>query len=274
MKTLTFQALIDTLSKVGLTSGDLVFVHSDLRPFGTPEKQQSKEEILQFYLDALFAVIGNDGTVAVPAYFYEFARFGKTFDVDNSPVSASLGSFSQWINTFPNRVRSLNPLQSIAAIGKRADELAGGDSLAGYGETSPWHRLRKMGGKLLFLGACLQSMTYIHYIEQQYGVPHLYFKIYPYPIIKNGKPLPQKAISAVRYLNFSVEYDLTRFQKRLESEKAVCSDLLNNGLIYVIEAESAFQIGITGLKETPYFFLKHPPKFIPDEVPIDGIIQM
>lgn len=265
------QVIVKALSKLGLQSGDTVLVHSDLRGFKFPGQLQSREAILQFYQDIFGEVLGKEGTLATPAYFYEYARFGQPFDVDRSPASAPLGSFSQWINSQPNRIRSCNPLQSIAAIGQRAEELAGGTSLSGYGVTSPWHRLRLMKGKILFFGAPLQSMTYVHYIEQQFGVPHLYFKIYPHPVIKDGKQLPGHVISAVRYLDFSVQYDLNAFEKKLQEHGALASGKINAASLLMVDAETAFQIGIACLNQNPYFFLKHPPAFVSGKIPFDGI---
>jgi len=270
MISLDQETLINGLTELGISSRDILLVHSDLRCFGVPEGADSREKILQFYLDAFLQVLGKEGTLAVPAYFYEYARFGIPFDVDQSPVSAPLGSFSQWINSLPNRVRSLNPLQSLAAIGWQASELTGGDSVSGYGAASPWHRLRTMGGKILFLGAPFQSMTYVHYIEQQFGVPHLYFKIYPYPIIKDKKTLPKFPISAVRYLNFEVEYDLAAFKELLQDKGALHTAWIKNTAIYLVEAEAAFQIGMMALDQNPYFFLKNPPKFVSGQIPTDG----
>lgn len=271
MKVLTSDALIAALASVGLQSGDVVFVHSDLRSFGMPENQHSRHEIAQFYFDALQSVLGTHGTIATPAYFYEYARFGQTFDVERSPVSTSLGVFSQWINAHPHRRRSCNPLQSIAAIGKHAAELTGGSNLSGYGICSPWHRLRELKGKILFLGASLQAMTYVHHIEQQYGVPHLYTKIYPFPIIYQGVQLTGGAISTVRYLEFDIEYDLEPFHKELVAQNFLHTYLLNGSAVLCIEAEAAFKCGIACLSKNPYFFLKAAPKFVVGKIPTDGI---
>lgn len=270
---ITRTQLIDALLSLGLSAGDCVLVHSDLRGFGLPENQTSREEILAFYEEAIRSVIGKGGTLAVPAYFYEYARYGQPFDVNNSPVSASLGSFSQWITSLSGAIRSCNPLQSIAATGKRAGEISGGNSLSGYGVESPWHRLRKLGGKILFLGAPIQSMTFVHYIEQQIGVPHLYFKIFPYPVIKDGKELPGHPVSAVRYLDYAIHYNLAAYQQKLSDEGFLRSHLLHSIPLYAINAEDAFRIGIRELSCNPYFFLRHPPHFAPGNVPIDKLIQ-
>jgi len=144
------------------------------------------------------------------------------------------------------------------------------ETLTGYGVTSPWHRLRQLNGKILFLGAPLQSMTFVHYIEQQYGVPHLYFKIYPFPIIKDGKAL-NCPISAVRYLDFSIQYDLKAYRQELIKRGVLHTTQINGALVELVDAEAAFQIGIDCLIRDPYFFLNSPPKFIAGKIPIDGV---
>jgi len=268
---LTKNQLISGLQNLGITHGDVVLIHSDLRGFGWPEGLKNRKEMLNFYLEALQEVVGANGTLAVPAYFYEYARFGESFDVDKSPVSTPLGTFSAWFCTLPNRVRSCNPLQSIAAIGPQAEALCGGTSLSGYGALSPWHHLRQMNGKILFLGAPLQSMTYVHYIEQQYGVPHLYFKTYHIPVIKGGHPLNKPVVSAVRYLDYKIEYDLSPYETHLEQEKLLHAVKINEVYLKLVTAEDAFQCGIVQLDKNPYFFLKHPPAFVPGKIPTDGV---
>jgi aminoglycoside 3-N-acetyltransferase len=271
MERITKPLLTKALKDLGLTLGDTVLVHSDLRLFGKPEHCESREEILRFYLSAIQEIIGTEGTLAVPAYFYEYARYGIPFDVDSSPVSLSLGSFSSYICRLPGRIRSCNPLQSIASIGGRAQELSGSLSLSGYGVCSPWHHLRMMGGKMLFLGVSMQPMTYVHYIEQQYGVPHLYLKIYPQTVIKNGKPLIGNPVSAVRYLDYGIEYDISPFEQILKSSEKALFTTIGKGMLSLVDASIAYDEGIRQLDKNIFFFLKKPPDFIPGRIPFDGI---
>jgi aminoglycoside 3-N-acetyltransferase len=270
MTQITQQEVIQALRTISLKEGDIAFLHSDLRIFGFPEGTTSRHEILEFYYLCFKKVIGQAGTLAVPAYFYEYARYGTTFEIESSPVSAPLGVFSNFVNHLPGRVRSANPLQSIAAIGQQAQDLCGNLSLSGYGVTSPWHQLRMLGGKIVFLGVSLQPMTYVHYIEQQYGVPHLYFKIYSTPVTKNGQKIERRPISAVRYLDYGIQYDLHDFQQILKDEGALRITPLGRGQVMAVDAEDAFQIGIRLLDQNPYCFLKHPPAFIEGKIPMDG----
>ena len=268
--TLTLQGTQDALASLGIKKNDILLVHSDLRALGMPLEMSNPNEIIPFYHKALESVTGTGGTLAVPAYFYDYARFGEPFDVDNSPVSLSLGSFSIYLAGLAGRVRSCNPLQSIAAVGAKAEALAGGNSLSGYGVTSPWHRLREMGGKMLFIGVNIQPMTYVHYIEQQYGVPHLYFKVYSIPVLRGGKKLSGNSVSAVRYLDFGIEYDLSKFEEELTRRGFLKIASLGKGTIRCVGAKEAFETGIECLDKDPYFFLKEPPHFVSGRIPSDG----
>lgn len=258
---------MNSLKQVGLKSGDLVLVHSDIRPFGMPENKRTNEEILQFYFDAFMQVLGPEGTLAVPAYFYEYARYGEPFDLERSPVSKPLGVFSAYVNSLKGRVRSCNPLQSLCAFGYQASGLCGGDSLMGYGLASPWHRLRTLKGKMLFMGVTLQPMTFVHHIEQQFGVPHLYQKIYDTPILRGREAVSGIPISSVRYLDYDIIYDLQAFQQELDKR----GYLHKAEHLFCVSAEDAFQTGIELLSQNPYVFLKKKPAFAPGKIPMDGV---
>lgn len=268
---ITQQDLRASLTQSGLKEGDSVLVHSDLRVFGMPKDATNREDILKFYYQGFKDILGIQGTLAVPAYFYEYARYGEPFDTETSPVSASLGVFSSYVTSLPHRIRSCNPLQSIAAIGVHAEFLCGSNSLSGYGVTAPWHRLRELKGKMLFLGTTIQPMTFVHYIEQQYGVPHLYFKIYPYPVTRNGQPIQGRPISAVRFLDYGIEYDLKAFQAELEKKGVLRTAALGRSRLLVVDAEAAFLTGIEMLDKNPYAFLKKAPEFVPGKIPTDGV---
>lgn len=262
--------LIQALSELGLKEGDTVLIHSDLRPFGFPDGCATRDQILDFFYRAFLQVLGPTGTLAVPAYFYEYARYGEPFDVEFSPVSKPLGVFSSFINSIPKRIRSLSPMQSLAAVGGAAQDLCGTNSLAGYGVTSPWHHLIQLKGKIVFLGTTIQPMTFVHQIEQQFAVPHLYTKIYPYPVLRRGIPIPGQVTSCVRYLEYKIEYDLLRFQNELDRLGFLRSSRVKQAPLYCVNADDAFQTGIFLLQHDPYVFLKQPPSFIPGKIPTDG----
>lgn len=257
--------------QLGICEGDVVLVHSDLLRLGIPEQAKNREAILNFYLNAFQSILGKKGTIAVPAYFYEYARHGIPFDTEYSTVSKSLGAFSAHICTLQGKVRSGNPLQSIAAIGPHAEYISGGNSLSGYGINSPWHRLHSLNAKMVFIGIGMETMTYVHHIEQEVGVPHLYFKVYPYPVTRGDNPIPGYPVSAVRYLNYGIEYNLKPFESLLLQRGLARSISVGKGNILSVSTEDTFQEGVKYLENNIYAFLQAPPKFIAGQIPFDGV---
>ena len=169
------------LRDLGLRDGDLVMVHAALRTvgpvFGGPDA----------LIDALLAAVGHAGTVA--AYLDWDAPWedavdsdGRTlgdwrdevvpFDPARTRAARDNGAFAEFLRTTPGARRSGNPGASVAAIGARADWLTADHCLDyGYGPGTPLARLVEAGGKVLMLGAPLDTMTLLHHAEHLADIP-------------------------------------------------------------------------------------------------------
>ena len=72
--------LVSGLGSLGLTSGDVVFVHSSLSSFGHVEG--GAETVVQAFLE----VLGPEGTLAGPSFGKYFKEgSGQVWDRDGSP---------------------------------------------------------------------------------------------------------------------------------------------------------------------------------------------
>jgi aminoglycoside 3-N-acetyltransferase len=173
--------LIAQLCDLGLGHGDLVMVHAALRKvgpvFGGPDA----------LIDALLAAVGPSGTVA--AYLDWDAPWedavdadGRTldswrdevvpFDPARTRAARENGAFAEFLRTTPGVRRSLNPGASVAAVGARAEWLTSDHPLDdGYGPGTPLARLVEAGGKVLMLGAPLDTMTLLHHAEHLADIP-------------------------------------------------------------------------------------------------------
>ena len=74
------EGLINSFREAGLKEGDTVMVHSDITGFGLVENFTPLKQVETFY-EAFMVVLGEEGTLCVPAYFYEYARYGIPYDV-------------------------------------------------------------------------------------------------------------------------------------------------------------------------------------------------
>ena len=275
MNYITKNGIIDALYDTGLTKGDTVLVHSDIAAFGTTENFSRKEALNIFY-DAFMEVLGSEGTLCVPAYFYEYARFGIPYDIALSPVSKELGVFAKYINSMPERKRSCNPLAAVAAIGKNADYICEIKNRHNYGEDSAFNRLHKLNAKIVMLGTTTNSVTFGHYVEYHVGVPHMYNKIYNIPVLNNGEIVFDWSVSSVRYLNADVVYNELNGQKIDENTNILShynlmkyQNYLEN-TIYVINTDTLYNVLAKNLFQNPYSYLVHTPNFPAGQIPNDG----
>lgn len=271
MQYVTKQGLIDVLHKLGIEKGDTLMIHSDITSIG--KTNLSLRETLNMYYEAIMDIIGEEGTLCVPAYFYEYARYGIPFDISLSPISKELGLFPKFIKSLPNSKRSCNPLTSVCAVGKNADYICEYVNRHAYGENSAFDRLYRLNTKLISVGNNL-SFTIFHLSEFHAGVPYSYNKIYNIPILDNGKIIFENSIGYVRYLEFDITYtghiDKSWHEKTYLKEKFVKRQKYIESDIFAIKSSDVLAYFKEQLYKNPYFFLTHEPNFIEGKIPNDG----
>ena len=159
------------LENLHFKNGDIIFLHSNIAFFGTIEKYQSKHDILEAILGAIFDVIGTNGTLVVPTFTYSFGstQKEKIFNVLSS--QSKMGMFSEYIRTKTASVRSHDPMFSVSAIGKHAKYFTQDVADECFGNDSFWQRFHQANGKICNMNYGLVS-TFIHYIEKSLKVDY------------------------------------------------------------------------------------------------------
>jgi aminoglycoside N3'-acetyltransferase len=162
------EQVVNALLELGIDLGDGLLVHSAVQFLGKPLGG------LEMYLQALREVIGTAGTLAVPAFNFGFAH-GDRFDPEETP-SNDMGAFSEYVRQLPEARRSPHPMQSIAIVGRNAEDIAGRDTLSAFDPGSAFERMLELDFKLLLLGADERAISLFHYSEQRANVPYRYWK--------------------------------------------------------------------------------------------------
>ena len=168
MHEVTARQVAAVLRNLGIQPGDNLLVHSAIQFLGRPVGGAG------LYLQALQETTGASGTVAVPAFNFAFAR-GEDFDPGQTP-SQGMGVFSEYVRCQPLARRTPHPLQSLAALGPLAEDLAARDTPCAFDPGSAFERMLELDFKLLLLGADIQAVSMVHYCEQRAGVPYRYWK--------------------------------------------------------------------------------------------------
>lgn len=178
---LTRKDIATDLRRLGVTAGDIVMVHSALgkvgRVLGGPDA----------VIGALRDAVGPDGTVM--AYCDWDAAYEELLDEDGrvpehwrehippyDPLTSRAvrehGILPEFLRTTPGAIRSANSGASMVAIGDKAAWLMADHPIDyGYGPGSPLAKLVEAGGKVLMLGAPLDTMTLLHHAEHLANVP-------------------------------------------------------------------------------------------------------
>jgi aminoglycoside 3-N-acetyltransferase len=180
MEILTRSRLAEDLRGIGLASGDSVMIHA---AFGRVGTVLGGPDAL---VDAVFDVIGPEGTLLsyqdweLSADVWDedgrvleaFREEMPPFDPATARPARDHGILAAVIGTRPGVRRSGNPGASVAALGARAEAFTADHPLDfGYGEGTPFARLVAAGGRVLMVGAPLDTMTILHHAEHLADLP-------------------------------------------------------------------------------------------------------
>lgn len=177
----TRASLAADLAALGVIPGDAVMVHAAVSKVG--RLLDGPDTIIAALSDA----VGSDGTVLAYADWEaryedlvdqagrvppEWREHVLPFDPRRSRAIRDNGVLPEFLRTTPGALRSGNPGASIVALGARAERFTADHPLDyGYGEGSPLARLVETGGKVLMLGAPLDTLTLLHHAEHLATLP-------------------------------------------------------------------------------------------------------
>lgn len=234
MREVTRDQLAASLAGLGIQSGDGLLVHSAIQFLGRPLGG------VQTYYAAICAAIGIDefrnphasvGTLVVPAFNFGFAR-GEAFDPQSTP-SQKMGVFSEYVRQLPGVLRTPHPLQSLAAVGRWACDLAGRDTLSAFDPGAAFERMLELDFKLLLLGADIQAVSMIHYSEQRASVPYRFWKEFLGQVRTAQGWETRTYRMFVRDLDIDAQLDLSPIQATLAARCQWAAAALNYGQLSV-----------------------------------------
>jgi aminoglycoside 3-N-acetyltransferase len=157
--------LLAVLGKLGIRPGDVLMVHSSFDRFAGFSGKPS--DVIRALQDA----VGPRGTILMPTLPFtgtavDYASRGGVFDVRLTP--SQVGLLTELFRRSPEVSRSVHPTHPVAAWGARTTEMLAHHHLARTpcGEGTPFARLLEHDGRILLLGADIESLTFFHYIEE------------------------------------------------------------------------------------------------------------
>ncbi len=258
MTSVDAQDIADSLRHAGVRQGETLLVHADITRIGLVRGASSRQDYPQAYLDGLRLAVGPEGTIAALACTESWARQGRPYVHEDSP--SEQGVLAEHIRTRPGAVRSVHPLFSVCALGPGARALCADASPCAFGFDSPFARLLDAGARIVCLGVDLLAMTFVHHVEQRFGVPYGYTKEWTAPAFKDGQPLAGRYFAFVRYLDSGVEYDFTRLQELLLARGLARRAPLGLGAVHAVACAHVFNTVMEALRRDVFFLLRRPPE--------------
>ena len=254
-------SLVSALRSGGIGPGDTVLVHLDLAALGEAEGASSPASRNALVREALFEVVGPQGTILVPTYSFSFCR-QEDFDPETTPTVSGPWSpgvdFPEEFRSLPGAVRSRDPIHSIAGVGPRATELLADVPATCFGEGSVFHRLLLAGAKVCTIGLGLDEATFRHYVEERIGVPYRFRKLFTGRVRENGAFRKMGWLYYVRILAENAFPDGSRLASLAESEGRCRVVPVGAGRISVISCRDFDELTERALRRDPWFTARGP----------------
>jgi aminoglycoside 3-N-acetyltransferase len=168
----TRQTLVDNLMRLGVRPDDLLMVHAGLRAVGPIVG--GANVLVQALLDA----VGSEGTLTAYVDFEPF--FDEEDDPSETPVfdkriasaARDHGVLHEILRNWPAAVRSDHPDAGVVAVGRLAEWVTTPHPFQyGYGEGTPFERIVEANGRVLMIGAPLDTITMLHYADHLAQIP-------------------------------------------------------------------------------------------------------
>lgn len=196
------------LTKVGVNSGDLIFVHSSLGFLGVSDVEDTTGQVLE----ALERRVTQGGAIFLPAFTYSVDTVFRAFQED---PSANMGALSQRAFRNGYEVHEDPLFRTLASLGMGAEILQGGFQNRSFGPGSLFGLLVNLNVKVLNI-ATGSGSTLLHELEHRLGVTYRFEK--EFEIVESRCvtcPLEHRRwVSYVRDLDDSgSEADFTLFSK-------------------------------------------------------------
>ncbi|WP_270562930.1 AAC(3) family N-acetyltransferase [Clostridium beijerinckii] len=252
-KNIHYEDVVKALKSLGIRKGDTLLVHSDVSVFGKPIRD--KKLLLDSLVYALQEVVGRNGTIVMPTFTYSFCN-GKIYDKKKS--RSTVGALTEHFRNMEGVKRTIHPIFSFAIWGKNTEYLLD-TSKDSFDKNSVFGKIHSLGGKMVSIGSTFEAFTFMHYIEQSYGVPHRYMKVFKGTIVENSKTYEDEYTYYVRSLEGNVIVNFERFEKYLKEKNLIYYERLGNSNILLAECNTVFEEGFKLLSQNPFYLLKENP---------------
>jgi aminoglycoside N3'-acetyltransferase len=248
MREFSVQDLPGTLNALGLRAGDDAIVHASLIGLGRV-RGHIASVVPQAIVRCLLDYLGPSGTLAMPAFNFDFCK-GVAFDRQRTP-SVHMGQLAETLRTWPGSRRSRHPLQSISAVGSRAEEYCEDSGERPFADDSAFGRLLRRDAWVVLLGINFQAASFIHAAEERVGVPYRYWKEFRGRYVDNGREHDHRCWMYARDLHLDPQLDMARVEAELIERRQLARERLGGGAVTACRAQHLVTAAEAVLRRDP-----------------------
>lgn len=250
---LTGEHLLDALRSLGIKETDDLCVHSDVKALGFPavEPEQMNGPLFLGLFEKTLQMSVARGTLVMPTFTYSFCK-GERFEVEKTP--STVGVLTEYFRNSAGTRRTGDPLFSFAVRGERAEDYTGISDIC-FGQDSVFDKLYKNSGKILFLGAPLGSVTFVHYVENKSHVPYRYDKKFSGIRVSHGCEMEHTCTYFVRALDRPSIFREDILMNFLEESDNLKTASFGAGKLLLVDARRMCDDLSALLRESPSFLL-------------------
>ena len=150
-----------------------------------------------------------------PAFNYDFAKT-RVFDPANDPIQ--VGAFNESLRKSGLYARSAVPIFSMLRE-RVAPRIQFQEIFEPFGDEGDYAELVERDGNIFFLGASIDKLTYIHFVEALVEIPYRYSKIFEGKVKLDGEMQNVAMKYLVRPSGISLEYDWEKIHQEFIREK-------------------------------------------------------
>tara|TARA_Y100000310_G_C20627704_1_gene786887 strand:+ start:288 stop:1055 length:768 start_codon:yes stop_codon:yes gene_type:complete len=233
------------LKKIGISERDTIFMHSNILAFG----RIATDTTLQSLINEIKTVVSS-GDILMPTYTYSFTK-DEIYDVENTP--SRVGSLTNYFRKLPSVYRTLDPIFSVAVLGD--DKYMECDDKDCFGENSIYSELLKSKAKIVMFGSEFsRSLTFLHFVEQQFGVYYRKLKKFHGKKKINNKIFEDYCYFYAREPR-NIVVNLDRLEQHLINKDLLKTIEIGYGRISTIDINELYNQCIVLLQKDQNFFL-------------------
>jgi aminoglycoside 3-N-acetyltransferase len=247
--------IISKLKEISICKDNTIFIQSNLGFFGKLKDGNDSDTMCKIFKDAIFEVIGSNGTLVVPTFSYSFCN-NQVYDKERTP-SIDCGIFSEFIRLDSESMRSDDANFSIAVIGKNAKNITSNSPEHSFGKNSFWDKFLSLDGILCRFNLHPNYMSIIHFVEKSCMVRYRWDKSFEGKSIINGREENKKFFHFVRDLNKNEHSsDLSKLQNLCIKQGIMKLTDLGRGEIYSVRARDYVNLAKQEIEKNDLFLIK------------------